>query len=252
MFVFSTRTSLEFFFQPLKLQGNDSVDVMLVGNSDGTVHFSIYDTFIVGTFEVGPPEACLQLRRHASHPAMSTYSLLLTPTEADSRVLHLVPVDLAFTRSFPVNLSLLASKTTTLQKLLRYIKQTQVHMLGEWQSTRELPARFLRSIQAELDEQDPAEIRNIVVILYQGVMMGCYPKVVKEWLLETIGERVSRAAFQQTRVKETDDHVRIAGPEALGESGDIGSGESPRAGPSEHDTRSRAVQHRPQPSHGPR
>ncbi len=202
MFVFSTRTSLEFVFQPLKPQDHHMVDVMLVG-SDAGIHLSIYDTFIIGTFKVDIPPAPqakgdrmpLQLRRHAAHPAISTYSLLLSPPEDKPHAYYLVPMDLTFLISSPVNLSLLASKTTTLQKLLRYVKQTQVHMAVEWQSTRELPSRFMMSVQEDL-EKLPSGPKNIVEALYHTVVTGHTFPVVKEWLVHSIAERALLRARQ--------------------------------------------------------
>jgi len=202
MFVFSTRNSLEFVFQPPKHQDNNTVDVMLVGCSDSAIHLSIYDTFTIGTFKVdtrtgtsgsggGVP---LRLLQHASNSQLSTYSLLMTRQETNADTLYLVPMDITFISSSPINLSLLASKTTTLQKLLRYIKQTQVHMLGEWQSARELPGRFLMSIQGELEEQ-PTGCKNIAEALYHTVLSGHTFPEVREWLVDRLAERVSTPLF---------------------------------------------------------
>jgi len=198
MFVFSTRTSLEFVFQPLKSKDHDAVDVMLAGTADGNIHLSIYDTFTIGVFnaksspelqgakQLGP----LQLRCHASHQEMPSYPLLLSPADPETRAFYLVLMDLTFIHSSPVNLSLLASKTTTLQKLLRYVKQAQVHMAAEWQSTRELPTRFLAGVQEDLEKRESGP-KNIVDALYHTVVTGHAFPQLKEWLVDSLAERVS-------------------------------------------------------------
>lgn len=201
MFVFSTTASLESMFAPLKPEDNDQVDVMVVGTRDGCVHLSIYDSFPIGTFRIpikqGPSpnssqvDVGHQLCVHASHPEVSTHTLLLRPTgEERAKHLYLVPMDLRFVSYSPVNLSLLASKTTTLQKLLRYLKQTQTHIVNEWSSTRELPSRFLSFIQEDLQKMESGPT-NIVQALYHTVLTGHVHRPVREWLVDSIGERVS-------------------------------------------------------------
>lgn len=99
-------------------------------------------------------------------------------------------MDLPFISSSPVNLSLLGTKLTTLQKLLRYVKQTQLHMQVEWKNTRELPSRFLRSVQDDLEEL-PSGPRSIVSALYHTVVTGHAYRPVREWLVDSLAERVS-------------------------------------------------------------
>ncbi|KAK7938105.1 anaphase-promoting complex component Cut20/Apc4 [Apiospora aurea] len=81
MYVFTTRASLEFLFRPLSSGSSDEVDVMIVGTTDGHVHLSIYDSFVIGTFHFKIPgpsgdDGALKLSAHASHPDLSTHSLV--------------------------------------------------------------------------------------------------------------------------------------------------------------------------------
>ncbi len=175
MYVFSVRGSLDFIFRPFKPDDAETVDVMLVGTAEGGIHLSIYDSFVVGTFKYSlpasiPSSGVLHLCGHGSHRESSTHALLLKPDSSIATSLYLVPMDLTFIYSSPVNLSLLASKTTTLQNLLRYILQTQTHMVGEWKSTRELPNRFLAGIQEDL-QKSPMGPMTIVQALYHT---GCH------------------------------------------------------------------------------
>lgn len=202
MFVFSTTASLESMFAPPKVEDNDVVDVMVAATRDGDVHLSIYDSFLIGSFRVpikygaAPPssqelDGDFELCLHESHPEVSTHALLMRPCGRErGKALYLVPMDLRFVSYSPVNLSLLASKTTTLQKLLRYISQTQTHIRNEWQSTRELPRRFLNIVQGDLESMECGPT-DIVQALYHTVLTGHMYQPVRDWLVESIGDRVS-------------------------------------------------------------
>ncbi|RYP77702.1 hypothetical protein DL770_007048 [Monosporascus sp. CRB-9-2] len=195
MFVFTTRASLEFLFRPFSAQDSDKVDVMIVGTNDGRIHLSIYDSFVIGNFNYTVPQSLggpnpVQLVSHASHPDLSTHMLVFKPSgDANSTMLYLVPMDLTFVYSSPENLSLLSSKATTLQKLLRYLKQVKMHMIHEWQSTRELPSRFLNSINETLNEAGTYGEMGIWQALYHSVVTGHTFPEVKEWLVDQLAER---------------------------------------------------------------
>ncbi|KAK8117459.1 anaphase-promoting complex component cut20 apc4 [Apiospora kogelbergensis] len=195
MYVFTTRASLEFLFRPLSSGSSDEVDVMIVGSNDGHIHLSIYDSFVIGTFRFKPSgssgdNVTLKLAAHASHPRLSTHSLIFqSTTKSHQHVLYVVPWDLTFIHSSPENLSLLAFKTTTLQKLLRYVKQAQMRMLYEWQATRELPSKFLNSINETLKEAGTYGEMDIGQALYHSVVTGHTFPEVKEWLVDQLAER---------------------------------------------------------------
>ncbi|KAK2000619.1 anaphase-promoting complex component Cut20/Apc4 [Colletotrichum falcatum] len=191
--VFTLRTGIEYLFQPLNIEDSNQVFVMLVGTSDGRLHLSIYDSFLIGDFRYTLPSSMyrpgvLQLVQHASHPEVSTHALLLKSSADDDQALYLVPMDLPFIPSSPINISLLASKLTTLQKLLRYVKQTQLHMQVEYKNTRELPSKFLRSVEGDL-EQASYGPTNIVQALFHTVITGHAYEPVREWLVDSLAER---------------------------------------------------------------
>ncbi|KAK6851835.1 Anaphase-promoting complex component Cut20/Apc4 [Apiospora arundinis] len=192
MYVFTTRASLEFLFRPLSSGSSDEVDVMIVGSDDGSIHLSIYDSFVIGTFQFKAPKdkTPLKLSAHASHPDVSTHSLIFrSAADGGSNLLYVVPWDLTFIYSSPENLSLLAFKTTTLQKLLRYVKQVQMRMLYEWQATRELPGKFLNSINETLKEAGKYGEMDIGQAMYHSVVTGHTFPEVKEWLVDQLAER---------------------------------------------------------------
>ncbi|EEY22599.1 conserved hypothetical protein [Verticillium alfalfae VaMs.102] len=191
--VFTLRTGIEFLFRPFNTAESDEVFVMVVGTSDGRLHLSIYDSFVIGDFRYTLPSAMykpgvLQLIHHAAHPSASTHCLILKHPADDDRAVYLVPMDLPFVPYSPINLALLASKLTTLQKLLRYVKQSQLHATVEYNNTRELPSKFLRSIQEDLQgaERGPTDI---VQALFHTVVTGHTHEVVKEWLVDQLAER---------------------------------------------------------------
>ncbi|KAJ8120497.1 hypothetical protein ONZ43_g2809 [Nemania bipapillata] len=194
-FVFTTRASLEFLFRPFSQSDSDKVDVMIVGTNEGQIHISIYDSFVIGSFHYSLPPSLgdqpgLQLYGSASHLELSTHTLVFRPSTGDkTKTLYLVPIDLTFIHSSPENLSLLASKTTTLQKLLRYVNQVQYHMMREWHSTRELPGRFLNSINDTLQEAGTYGEMNIGQAMYHSVVTGHTFPEVREWLVDQLAER---------------------------------------------------------------
>ncbi|KAG4436181.1 hypothetical protein IFR05_008341 [Cadophora sp. M221] len=186
--VFSSRSSLDALFRPFDPKDNTSVNVMVVGTKEGSIHLSIYDSFEIGAF-VSPVVIngipC-HLFRHTSHQDFSTHALLMkVPKSGES--LYFVPMDLRFISASSEYLSLLASRSTALNNLLRYINQVQVLMISEWKSTQELPSRFLRNINETLAEKEVN--RDIVQALYHSVATGHTFPAVREWLVDELSER---------------------------------------------------------------
>lgn len=176
---------------------SDAVDVLLVGSDNGTIHLRIFDCFEIGSFEVGASvtkSTSCQIFKHASHSLSSTHALLAsTPETGDtSSSLHLITLDLRFITRSGRYLSLLAYKTTQLQNLLRYIGQVQRQIELEWKNAQELPARYMRSINEDLQEKWHCDF---VTAAYHLVVTGdCFPPL-KEFLVDIVGDRV-RMAFR--------------------------------------------------------
>ena len=209
--VFSSRASIDAIFHSTK-DTSDSVDVISVGFDDGTIHLRIFDCFEIGSFSVGSSpgvaDSC-RILRHASHPMSSTHAMLASPAKGEDRgPLELVTMDLRFITKSGRYLSLLASKTTQLQNLLRYIGQVQRQIELEWKNAQELPARFLRSVNEDLKEKCQCDF---ITACYHLVVTGhCY-EPMKEFLVDIVGERVgSPAAMERfTLTKNT-------GPQEMG------------------------------------
>lgn len=188
--VFNSRASLDTLFRPLTPDSADSADILIVGFEDGTLHLSIFDFFEIGNFNLQQAcrgfGACKPLL-HCSHPLSTTHSLLVLATTGEEECLHLLPLDLRLISNAGRYLSLLASKSTQLHNVLRYIRQVQRQMFGDFKASQELPSRFIRNIDETLQEQCHC---NWMQAAYHLVVTGnCYPEV-KDWLVDQLGERV--------------------------------------------------------------
>jgi anaphase-promoting complex subunit 4 len=186
--VFCSRSSLDALFRPLDPKDNDTVDVMVVGTKEGTIHLSIYDSFVVGLFKhpLTPGALPYYLVLHASDECYSTHALLMkSPSSGDK--LYFMPMDLRFISASSDYLSVLSSRSTALQNLLRYIGQVQVLMVAEWKASQELPGKFLQNINETLGQTGS---RDIVQALYHSVATGHTFPVVRDWLVDELMERV--------------------------------------------------------------
>ncbi len=188
--LFHSRTSLETVFESSSKGFNDSADLLVVGFEDGTVHLSIYDFFEIGHFALPAPSLSPQrckLISHTSHPYSTTHPLLVAGSTASGPELQILPLDLRLISSTGRYLSLLASKSTQLHNVLRYIQQVQRQMYSEFKSSQELPRRFMRNVEETLAETHDCTWKHAA---YHLVVTGnCYPPV-KEWLVDEMGERV--------------------------------------------------------------
>jgi anaphase-promoting complex subunit 4 len=199
--LFSSRASIDAIFHSSAKDTSDSVDVLFVGFDDGSLHLRIFDCFEIGSFLVGEStgqaESC-HILRHASHPLSSTHALLaLSNASQNQAPLNLVTLDLRFITKSGRYLSLLASKTTQLQNLLRYIEQVQRQIELEWKNAQELPFRFLRSINMDLEEKCQCDFTTAI---HHLVATGHAFEPMKEFLVDIVGERVS--PFQDFAVEQ--------------------------------------------------
>lgn len=184
---------------------NSGVDVMVVGTRDGHVHLSIYDSFIVGLFPpplstTGADNTKAQMILHAAHERYSTHALLMDSRSSPMSGLYFVPMDLRFVSASSEYLSLLASRSTALENLLRYINQVQVLMSSEWHSSQDLPKKFLRNISESLEEKHGCDI---VQAMYHSVATGHTFPAMREWLVDELAERVSRVHQRSYEVSIT-------------------------------------------------
>ena len=177
--------SIDSLFHTSRKEQNESTDVLVVGLREGSLHLSIYDSFELGRFSSGNQR--LKLLEHSSHPYSSTHALLFSDGEARNGKLCFVPLDLRLITETGRYLSLIASKSTQLQNTLRYIKAAQVQIYSEFDSSQDLPRRFIRNIEESLQEKNQCSFANAA---YHLVATGdCYP-TMREWLIDELGDRV--------------------------------------------------------------
>ncbi len=169
---------------------DDAVDVLLTAFNNGVFHISIYDCFEIGTFNLSQASSVLkdcEPLLHASHPYTSTHTLFARTKGASESHLYFIPLDLRFISNSGQYLSLLASKSTQLQHLLRYIHQVQKQIAIEWKTAQDLPSKFMRNINEALHEESQCSWAHAAYHLL--VTGNCFPSV-KEWLVNELMERV--------------------------------------------------------------
>ncbi|KAL4809251.1 anaphase-promoting complex, cyclosome, subunit 4-domain-containing protein [Aspergillus unguis] len=176
--LFSSRQSLDVIFHSAK-KSSDAVDVLVVGYENGFAHIRIFDCFEIGLVKMVDSEDII---RHVSHPLSSTHALV----SASDNSLRLHTLDLRFITRSGRYLPLLAHKTTQLQVLLRYICQVQRQIELEWKNAQELPARYMRSVNQDLEEKCHCDF---VTAAYHLVVTGDCFEPVREFLVDIVGER---------------------------------------------------------------
>jgi len=101
--------------------------------------------------------------------------------------MRLLTLDLRFITKSGIYLSLLASKITQLQNLLRYIRQVQNQIQLEWKNAQDLPRRYIRNVNEDLQERC---LSDFVTSAYHLLVTGDCFEPLKEFLVDQVGERV--------------------------------------------------------------
>ena len=101
--------------------------------------------------------------------------------------LELVPIDLRLISVAGRYLSSLASKANQLHNILRYLRQVQKQLYGDFKASQELPKRFIRNIEDDLKAKSDLTWEQAA---YHLVVTGDCSSEVKEWLGDQLGERV--------------------------------------------------------------
>jgi anaphase-promoting complex subunit 4 len=172
----------------------DKVDVLLTGFQDGTVYIRIFNCFDIGKIDVSTslPNGIRMCKvvQHIAHPLSPTHALILkTTTVKNEDQLHVVALDLNFIpQTSPYYLSTLATKSTQLLNLLRYLTQTSTHLSIELRGAFDLPAKLIRNINETL-AQSPDGPTNFITAAYQLVVTGRCNDEFQDWMLDEVGER---------------------------------------------------------------
>ena len=189
--IFGARNSIDAMFHAPTSSTADYVDVLVCGSDHGSVHLRIFECFDLGSFDVmrsftGSTNSKIVL--HAYHPLVSTHALLAVTDAGPKAELRVITLDFRFISNSGRLLALLASKSTRLQNLLRYINQIQSHILQEWKSCQDLPRKWITNINEELQEKAHCDF---VTAAYHLVCTGDCSEIMKDFLIDQVGERVS-------------------------------------------------------------
>ena len=202
--IFSSRTSIDAMFHPVKQHSSSMVNVVAVAQSDGHVHLRVFDSFEVGDIDLNQAlrkrkEMRLrQAKRIVTHPLSNKIALIVeeqdqkrtsrTSHAGHETALHLLAVDLRFLRQSTFTLPVLATKATQLHNLIRYLRQIESQLAREVKAAFDLPARFMRTLEEDLNEQD-GEGSTFETSAYHALLTGQVHGKFKEWLTDILGER---------------------------------------------------------------
>jgi len=95
-------------------------------------------------------------------------------------------MDILFIQQFGQYLFQLASTSTRVQALLRYIKETVVALETEFKTMNDLAQRYVNIIDEDVKKQGSEVSLEFFELLVTGVPSG----ILKEWLVDVLTERV--------------------------------------------------------------
>lgn len=208
--VFSTRTSIDTMFHPIKQNaGSISTDVVTVAQSDAYLHLRVFDSFEVGSvglnlalnmptgYKIGkihdvvahPFSEKIYVVAEERHGSSTRRQTQLQDTAEDTtQQLHLLSLDLRFIRQSRHTLPMLATKATQLHNLIRYLRQIESQLAREVKTAFDLPARFVRTLEEDLKEQD-GEGSTFETSAYHVLLTGEVHGKFKEWLVDILSDR---------------------------------------------------------------
>ncbi|KZZ99273.1 hypothetical protein AAL_01845 [Moelleriella libera RCEF 2490] len=187
---FTLNEGIDFILRPLASGDGENINVMVIGTREGQIQLNVWDFFRTG-LHPNPLSNSFPgafMISHSSHARVSTHALVFAEDEMSPEQIHLIPMDLSFISQCPINLALLGHELTSLQILHRYVRQTQLHMQVEWRNIRELPRRFLRILQVDLQADDRGP-KDIVTSFHHTLLLGHAYKPMRAWLVDVVAER---------------------------------------------------------------
>jgi len=125
-----------------------------------------------------------QLLRHTASSDLSTHSLLIEDVQSEN--ILFATMDILFIQQFGQYLFQLASTSTRVQALLRYIKETVVALEAEFKAMNDLAQRYVSIIDEDVKKQGSEVSLEFFELLVTGVPSG----ILKEWLVDVLTERV--------------------------------------------------------------
>ena len=156
------------------------------------MHLSIYDLFEIGKFSLrqffDKADDCRAVI-HCFHRQSTTHTLIIHSSHDNRQRLSLLAFDMRLLSQAGSYLSTLASTSSQMRNLLRYIHQVQIQILGDYEAAFELPGRFMANIEETLRENGDWTWSQAA---YHVIVTGHCPDTIKEWLVDQLGERVPK------------------------------------------------------------
>lgn len=199
--VFSSRSSVDAMFHPSNESGRYLTDLVIVAESDAHLHLRLFDSFEVGDIDLNQasriPQGChlKQIRQFATHPLSHKLFLIVDEgSGSDERkdppmaAAHLLELEVKLLEKSSLTLPIVATKAPQLYNLIRYLRQIESQLAREIKTAFDLPARFIRTLEEDLREQD-GEGSTFETSAYHTLLTGEVSGKFKEWLTEILGDR---------------------------------------------------------------
>lgn len=195
---FTSKTTLDALINSVGKPGDGTnLDVLLIGEERGKLLLNVFDSFLVGTMELS--SLCSQLNEYSTlicHRAtsnLSVHALLLKDT-TDGRT-QFATMDILFIHQFGQYLHQLASTSTKVTALMRYMHETVVSLQTEFKTMNDLSDRFVSIIDEDL-QKDCSEIG---LELFEYLVTGIPSSTLKKVLLDVLPER-SQKRWEKTSI----------------------------------------------------
>lgn len=186
---FTSKTTLDALINAVTKGGEGTdLDIIVIGEEGGKILLNIFNSFMIGTMDIASlsqhfPHKC-RLLLHAATIDLTTHSLLVVDAETNHLVLS--TMDVLFIEQFGQYLFQLASISTRVQALLRYIRETITSLTAEFKTANDLEKRFLGIIE----EEAKAAGSNVPLEFFELLVTGIPTVMMREWLVDTLSERV--------------------------------------------------------------
>ncbi|KAF8535008.1 anaphase-promoting complex, cyclosome, subunit 4-domain-containing protein [Trichophaea hybrida] len=185
---FTSKTTLDALINAVTKGGEGShLDVLLIAEEGGKILLNVFESFLIGTMDLSSLTHQLEpgskLIRHAASFDLSTHSLLLH----EPKMNHLLfsTMDILFIQQFGQYLFQLASTSTRVQALIRYMRETVTTIETEFKIMNDLTQKFV-GIIAEDAENVGSEVG---LEFFEFLVTGGPSPTLKEWLMDTLTER---------------------------------------------------------------
>jgi hypothetical protein len=131
----------------------------------------------------------LQLLRHTASSDLLTHALLMSEPTPDKLVFS--TMDVLFIQQFGQYLFQLASTSTRVQALIRYMRETVTSLEAGFASMNDFTQKYVRIIDEDAQKIDS----NVGLELFEFLVTGGPSPPLKEWLSDTLTDRVWSTMF---------------------------------------------------------